>query len=87
MILLCMMWIDVPTAIEEEISQNSSIINVVQHHNQVPLMVTATMLGMVSLLLLVVAVVAGIYIGYRLYKRDKKVKRYRTTIQSISIFK
>ena len=82
-----MMWIDVPIVIEEEISQNSSIINVVQHHNQVPLMVTAAMLGLVSLLLLVVAVVAGIYIGYRLYKRDKKVKRYRTTIQSISIFK
>ena len=82
-----MMWTDVPTAIEEETSQNSSIINVVQRHNQVPLMVTATMLGMVSLLLLVVAAVAGIYIGYRLYKCDKKAKRYRSMIQSIPIFK
>ena len=72
---------------EEDRHQNFSFINV-QCHNQlqVPLVVTASMLGLVSLLLLAVTVVAGIYISCRLCKRHKKVKRYRTTIQSISIF-
>ena len=46
------------------------------HQNQGPLMVTASMLGLVSFILLVVAIVAGIYISYRLCKRDKKVTRY-----------
>ena len=63
-------------AIEEDRSaQNSSIISI-QHLNQSPLMVTASMLGLVSLILLVVALVAGIYISYRLCKRDKKITRY-----------
>ena len=85
--------------IAEETSQNSSIVNPsvistetssirinIQHHNQVPLMVTSSLLGLVSLLLLVVAIIAGIYISYRLYygKRDncklKNVTRYRFPI-------
>jgi beta-lactamase regulating signal transducer with metallopeptidase domain len=71
--------------VEEETSQNSSTINYssvinteissinIQHQNQVPLMVISSLLG---LLLLVVAIIAGIYISYRLCKRDKKIVRY-----------
>ena len=49
---------------------------IVVEEDQGPLMVTASMLGLVSFILLVVAIVAGIYISYRLCKRDKKVTRY-----------
>ena len=58
------------------IEQDTSFIINTESHNQVPLMVTASLLGLVSLFLLVVAIVAGIYISYRLCKRDKKVVRY-----------
>ena len=60
--------------IEED--RNSSIISI-QDQNQGPLMVTASMLGLVSFILLLIALVAGIYISYRLCKHDRKVTRYR----------
>ena len=50
------------------------------YQNQGPIRATASMLGLVSFILLVVAIVGGIYIGYRLHvlrKRDKKIPRYR----------
>ena len=53
-----------------------------QHHDRGALMVTASLLGLVSLLLLMIAIVAGVYISYnRLCKRDKKVIRYNNIIQ------
>ena len=59
---------DIVIAIEEDTHMS--------YQNQDPLMVTASMLGLVSFILLVVAIVAGIYISYRLCKHDKKVTRY-----------
>ena len=69
-------------AILEE--DTSSIINT-QCHNQVPLVVTASLLGLVSLFLLVVAIIAGIYISYRLCKCDKKLIRYVRNVNIIGI--
>ena len=59
---------DIIVAIEEDTHTS--------YQNQGPLMATASMLGLVSFILLVVAIVAGIYISYRSCKRDKKVTRY-----------
>ena len=61
------------------------------YQNQGPLMATASMLGLVSFILLVVAIVAGIYIGYRLHmckiKRDKKITKYTIRCSILSIYK
>ena len=62
--------LDIIIAIEEDTHTSY------QNQGLLTLMVTASMLGLVSFILLVVAIVAGIYISYRLWKRDKKVTRY-----------
>ena len=46
----------------------------IQSQNQGPLVVTASMLGLVSFILLTSAIAASIYIGYRFCKHDKKFK-------------
>ena len=50
----------------------------IQPQNQGPLVVTASMLGLVSFILLTLAIAASIYIGYKFCKHDKnfKVTRY-----------
>ena len=56
-------------AIEED-TQNSHTCTVQQ--NQVPLIATGSMLGLVTFILLMVVIVAGIYVSYRVCKHDKK---------------
>ena len=60
-------------AIED--TRNSSVTNI-QHQNQGPLTLTASILGLVCFILLIVVIVAGVFISYRLCKRDKKATRY-----------
>ena len=70
------MYVHIYTSIAVE--GDGSIQNSCQHQNQSPMMVTASMLGLVSFILLLVALVAGIYISYRLCdKHDRKATRYR----------
>ena len=51
--------------------------------NQGPLTLTASILGLVCFILLIVVIVPGVYISYnRLCKRDKKITRYSVSFRN-----